>query len=328
MPTVAAAVSALHARLAGSSSVLLTGPEGPDGDSIGACLALQRILAVALPGLEVRVAGRPAARYAGLPGAGAMVPDAEVRPADGVIVLDGDCTRLAPPVAAAFAAAAWRGLVDHHASTDPSAYDVAVLDPTAESTCGMVAGMMQAWGVPLDRPLAELLYVGLIFDTGGFRYSNTRPATHGLAAELLATGIDHAQLSLDVLAERRPQAVRLLAAILGDAELRCDGALHLGWCPRVRLDAVGASEEDLEGVVDLLMNTRGVELTALFVERGPARVKLSLRSRGRVDVQALARRLHPGGGGHKKAAGASIPRSWAEAVAEVLPELERAARGE
>ncbi len=304
----------LLTRMRASQSVLLTGPEGPDGDSIGACLALQRLAGMAAPGVRVDVAGGPGARYAWLPGANAMLPDARVGSYDGVIVLDGDRRRLSPDVTRAFAAARWTGIVDHHRSTDVSGYDVDLFKPDAESTCGMVREIAAAWGLPLDAALATLLYTGVIFDTGGFRYSNTRPSTHRLAAELLETGIDHAQIMLRILVERRRSALGLLARMLGEALFSADGRLAIATCSRALLRELGANESDLEGVVDLLQHTEGVELTVVAVERGAQKVKLSLRSSGRIDVAALARDLQEGGGGHAKAAGVVLTVSLPEAV--------------
>jgi phosphoesterase RecJ-like protein len=308
-------------RVRASRSVLLTGPEGPDGDSIGACLALQRLLAVRAPGVRVDVAGSPGQRYAWLPGADAMVPDARVGAYDGVVVLDGDRRRLCADVGRAFAHAAWTGIVDHHRSTDVVGYDLALFDPDAESTCGMIHAVSKAWGVPLDADIAALLYAGVIFDTGGFRYSNTRASTHRLAAELLETGIDHARIMLKVLVERRPTALRLMGRILGEAELLGGGRLMLATCSRAMMRELGAVEADLEGVVDMLQHTEGVDLAIVVVERGAERVKLSLRSSGRVDVAALARGLHEGGGGHAKAAGVVLTTPLADVLAMLRDKL-------
>lgn len=290
-------------RVRGSGSVLLTGPEGPDGDSIGACLALRRILHARAPGVRVDVAGTPGHRYAWLPDACEMIPDVKVGAYDGVVVLDGDRRRLPPEVGRAFSEAAWTAIVDHHVSTDVRGYDVALFDPKSESTCAMIHALAKGWGVGIGLELAELLYAGIIFDTGGFRYSNTRASTHRIAAELLETGIDHAHISLKVLMERRPPALRLLARMLDRASFHAAGRLAIAICTRALLAEVGASESDLEGIVDVLQHTEGVDLAVVVVERGPNKVKLSLRSSGRVDVAALARSLHENGGGHAKAAG-------------------------
>jgi phosphoesterase RecJ-like protein len=301
-------------RLRNSTRVLLTGPEGPDGDSLGACLALQRLAAVAAPGVRVDVAGVPASRYAWMPGASAIVPDSAVGAYDGVVVLDGDRSRLPAPVARAFSGAAWTGLIDHHRSTDASLYDVALFAPTAESTCGMVAGLAREWGVPIDRDTASLLYAGMLFDTGGFRYSNTTADTLRLAADLVATGIDHAQIALRVLMERRPQSLRLMARILSSARFLEDGALVVAGCPRAWFEELGANDGDLEGIVDQLQHVNGVRVAVLAVERGPDKVKLSLRSSGAVDVASVARSLSPNGGGHAKAAGVALALPLADAL--------------
>jgi phosphoesterase RecJ-like protein len=304
-----------------SRSVLLTGPEGPDGDSIGACLALQRLLARKFPDVRVDVAGTPGSRYAWMPGAERMVPDADVGAYDGVVVLDGDRHRLYPEVARAFAGARWRGIIDHHRSTELEGYELVYFAPSAESTCGMIAALAKEWSVPFDRALAEQLYAGLVFDTGGFRYSNATAATLRLAAELLETGIDHARIMLKVLVERRQSSIRLLARLLGDAHFSADGRLAFTVCTRDHLAAAGATEADLEGVVDHLQHVEGVDLAVVVVERGPERVKLSLRSSGRVDVATLARSLDAGGGGHAKAAGVQLKASVGAVSARLVPEL-------
>ncbi|MFZ5476453.1 MAG: DHH family phosphoesterase [Myxococcota bacterium] len=307
---------------------MLTGPEGPDGDSIGACLALRRLLHVRAPGVRVDVAGSPGHRYAWLPDAAAMLPDAQVGAYDGVVVLDGDRRRLPPAVTRAFDGAAWTGIVDHHVSTDTAGYTLALFDPRAESTCGMVYRLAGAWGIPLDRDLAALLYAGVIFDTGGFRYSNTQPSTHRLAAELLETGIDHAQIALRVLMERRKPALALLSRVVGGATFVAGGRAVIAPCRRALFDEVGGGEGDLEGVVDLLQHTEGVDLAVVAVERGPEKVKLSLRSSGRVDVAALAKRLHPNGGGHAKAAGVVLQDSLENVLALVEAEARSLLRPE
>ncbi len=311
----------------GSRRVLLTGPEGLDGDSIGACLALAICLRRQVPGVHVDVAGVPGHRYGWLPGAEGLIADARVKPDyDGVVVLDGDRTRLHPDVAAAFAGARWTGIIDHHRSTDVSGYSVHIFDPDAESTCTIVAAMGRAWGIRMDedRALAEPLYCGLIFDTGGFRHSNTRPSTHLLAAELLATGLDSARIHHRVLYERRPAATRLLGQALAATRFVCGGAVALAPCSQAQMQALEAEPSDLEGLVDLLQQTSGVEVSVVLQERGASRTKLSMRSAGRVDVAALARTLDSGGGGHVKAAGVTVPWPLSDTLARVEDALGRA----
>ncbi len=307
-----------------SNRVVLTGPEGPDGDSIGACLALRRVLMQAAPGVRVDVVGAPSARYGFLGDVQAMLPNSAAPGADGVVVLDGDCRRLPTEVAKAFGEARWTGLIDHHRSTTTAGYTVALLAPSAESTCSMIASMAARWGVPLTAELAELLYMGVVFDTGAFRYSNTQPSTHRLAATLLEAGIDHATIVLRTLVERRAASLRVMGAVFGGARFGEGGRSLVGAVSLETLRMAQANETDLDGVVDVLQHIEGVEVAALVTERD-ARAKVSLRSRGAVNVAELAQSLHPGGGGHAKAAGVVMPaEDFDAAVERVVSLLEQA----
>ena len=316
--------SALLALVRASARVVLTGPEGPDGDSIGACLSLRRLLLARAPGVEIDVVGQVSSRYRFLGDAHAMLPNSRAAGATGVVVLDGDRHRLPVEVRSAFADARWTGIIDHHRSTDCAGYTVALVDPAAESTCGMIAKLAAAWDVPLDAAIAELIYAGVVFDTGAFRYSNSQPSTHRLAAALLETGIDHSSIVLRTLVERRAASLRLMGAIFSAARFAPDGRSLIGVASNAVLAAAGASESDLDGVVDVLQHIEDVEVAALITER-PAGTKVSLRSRGRVDVADLAKALHGSGGGHSKAAGVFLSGGEFDAsVASVAALLERA----
>ncbi len=316
----------LRAALRDARRVLLTGPVDPDGDSIGACLALARG-AARVSKARVEVAGTASFRYAWMPGAADMIPDDDIAgPYEVAVVLDGDRRRLTPPVQRAFDAAPTRVLIDHHASTDPTDYEIALLDAGASSATELVWQLLERWGVGLDLDLASLLYTGLIFDTGGFRYSNTRPSCHTLAARLLETGVDHSLISARVLMERRQGGLRLLGHVLSSARLLGEGEVILGAISQDDLRRFGASEADIEGIVDTLVFTHGVEIACLAIERAPGRVKLSLRSRVRVDVAALARSLTTSGGGHPRAAGAALAETLEHALGRLPEALERAAR--
>jgi len=283
--------------------VLLTGPFGPDGDSLGACLALARVLQ--RHGITVHVAGDAAARYRPLPGYDTLTPDADVRPGPwaAVVICDGDRHRLAPTVKAAFDAAGFRGIVDHHRSTTPDGYHEAWLDPSASSACEMLACLFEARGIAIDTEMAALLFAGIAFDTGNFRYSNTTPSTMRRAADLLEHGFDHASLVATMLVERRREAMQLAAETYQSVQLVCGGQLALARVPRSSHDRLGLVAGDLEGLVDNLVHIAGAHVACLVIDRPEGGVKLSLRSRGAVDVAAIAQALAPTGGGHAKAAG-------------------------
>jgi len=324
------AAHALRDACASAGRVLLTGPMFPDGDSIGACLALARGIAHCWPGTHVDVAGDISFRYAWMPGANNILPDRQLTggaPHDLAVVLDGDRSRLEPPVAQAFATARATAIVDHHSSTSPDGYDIALIDHDAASTCGMVCAMLRDWGVPIDAEMAALLYTGLIFDTGGFRHSNTTAATHRLAAELLETGLAHTPINIRVLAERRPAGLHLMGHVLTGVTFYAGGRLAVGVVDLDAFNRLGCEHGDIEGIVDALVFTQGVEMACLCVEKTPQLVKLSLRSRATVDVARLARSLSPGGGGHPRAAGVMLDEPLSTLRRRLPPIFERALQG-
>jgi phosphoesterase RecJ-like protein len=307
-----------------AQAVLLTGPEDPDGDSLGASLALARAIG-RVTHARVDVAGHANFRYCWMPGSDQMIADERVAGKyDVAIVLDGDQHRLSPQVSVAFQAATHKAIVDHHGTTSAEGYDLAIIEREAASTCEMVLELMDAWQVPLDHDTAALLYAGILFDTGGFRYSNTKSSTLRTAARLLDQGIDHAGIAIHVLMERRPAGMKLKARVMDAATFHGDGTVILGVASQALHKALRTTEADVEGIVDSLVYVEGVEVAVLLVERAPDRIKLSLRSRGLVDVSRIARTMHRSGGGHAKAAGVVLNQSLAE-VSEGVPQVLAAA---
>lgn len=295
--------------------LLLTGPVDLDGDSIGACLALRRVLG--RYGVRAEVAGDLPWRYDGIPEADSLVPDALIEPVyHAVVVLDGDRHRLTPTVAAAFEAANLRGLVDHHASTRTDGYTHPWLIPHATSTCEMLYSLFLDRGEAFDATLAAQLHAGSIFDTGGFRHANTSPATFRMAANLVELGADHVGLFNRILVDRTAAGLALAGEVFASARDFSDGRVKMAHVPLARQQALGVVAGDLEGLVEGLLHVLGVEASALLIEKPGGKVKVSLRSRGGIDVSAVAAALAPCGGGHPRAAGVTL--AVAPEAAEVL----------
>ena len=315
---------ALRTTVEASGRVLLTGPEGPDGDSIGACLVLARMIE-SVTDATVDVAGDPSPRYDELPTIDRMVRDAEITgPYDVAIVVDGDQSRLEGPVAAAFGGAPTRIVIDHHRSTSGEGYDLALIDASSASTCEMIYQLIEAWDGELDKVMATLIYVGVIFDTGGFRHSNTRPSTHRLAAKLLEAGVEADRVNTRILVERRRAGLHLMGAVLDAVRFSPDGSIAVGVATQGIIRAAGASFGDMEGIVDHLIYTEGVQVAVLCIEREPGNVKLSFRSRGMIDVAAVANSLHPTGGGHARASGVVLEGPVEEVVSRVSEVVQQA----
>jgi phosphoesterase RecJ-like protein len=307
----------LTRALAGARTVLLTAPLDLDGDAVGAVLALERAIRTRWPAIEVRIVTDEAvpSRYMFMAGArekferAAEVPP---EPVDLAIVCDGDPGRLGAATAH-YSAARARGQVDHHKSSDPKKVDVSLIDPEAASTTELVLQLCDHWGVALDAELAAPIYAGLVFDTNVFRYRLTRPLTLRAAARLMETGIDHALIVERVLLDQPLSKALLRGRMLARMQTVLDGRLAWAVLTQEETDTV-----ETGGLVDDLVFIEGVEVAALLMERGDRHVKLSLRSRGGVDVSALAKRLAPKGGGHARAAGATLEKSSAEAVADIV----------
>ncbi len=313
-------IDALVDVLGRAKRVLLTGPSGIDGDSIGACLALAAGLRAHMM-LEVYVAGVAPSRYAWMDGAPAMLSDDELHNSyDAVVVLDGDKGRLTTGVEKMFLRARYKVVIDHHGTTRPDGYDLAIIDSGAAATCEMVYEILKRWEVPFDESIASSLYVGLIFDTGGFRHSNTTPTILRMAAELLEYGIDVSTISYTVLSQTSEAGVRLLTSMLANRRTYEPG-LSIGGCTMAQIEEAGATKADLEGLVDALLYIEGIGLACLFVELPNRRVKLSLRSRCGVDVAAFAKYMDEGGGGHVKAAGVTVKGEFLHIVDQASSEL-------
>ena len=195
-------------------------------------------------------------------------------------------------------------VIDHHAS-NPGFGDVRLVDGGAPATVTLVAGILDELGITLDRELATCLYAGLSADTGSFRFGNTRPDTHELAARLLSTGIDHSDISRRLFDTAPFGWLGLLSAITGRAVLEPDVALGLVWTWSSTAEAAefGLPGEQLEALVDVVRSTEEADVACVLKGQDDGSWSVSLRSRGRTDLARVAMAL--GGGGHTLAAGYS-----------------------
>jgi phosphoesterase RecJ-like protein len=207
-------------------------------------------------------------------------------------------------------------VIDHHAVASAGIDSVlSLIDPTAAATTELVYDVLTQSGQPLGAATARALYVGLVTDTGSFRYSNTKPHTHRLAAALIEAGATPESLYRPLFANLTPSELGTLSAALEG--LQRDEALGLTWAA-LGLDVAGryGHLDEYEGIIDHLRNLRGTELAILFRQMDDGTVKISFRSTGNADVASLARAF--GGGGHEKAAGATLRGDLEEVTRRVL----------
>ena len=231
---------------------------------------------------------------------------AALREADLLLVLDiSDVKRLGQLADAVRALTVPRLVIDHHVATDEPAGTITVSDTTACATGELVFDLAETLGLEITEPVARALYAAILTDTGGFRFSNTTPRAHAIAARLLAAGVDPEAMYRRIYASVPFGRMQLLRDALETLEV--DEARGLSWIsvPAGATDRYGLRSEDLEGIVEHPRSILGTRMALFFRDLGHGKVKVSFRSTGDVDVNAFARQF--GGGGHAKAAGALIP---------------------
>ena len=275
----------------------------PDADTLGSGLALG--LALERRGVAVQVAFAAPAEVPesmrSLPGGHLVTPAAAVRrDADLVVTVDcGTAGRLGD-LRDRLTGAARTLVIDHHVSNTRFGTDNLIV-PDAEATAVVLADLFDEWGVVLDADLAHCLYAGLVTDTGSFRWG--RPASHLLAARLLATGIDGSAITRGLLDTHPFGWLPMLASVLASATLVPEAVRGRGLVYAFvrRADSAHLGSEEVESVIDIVRTTAEAEVAAVFKEVGTEVWTVSLRSKTAVDVSAAATDL--GGGGHAFAAG-------------------------
>jgi len=296
------------------SRFLLTSHARPDGDAVGSALACAQILRLMGKHAEVVLHDGVPRIYQPLPFADAVVRADRVNGSyEAAIVLECDSiqrTRLA-------------GLenqflisIDHHLSGRPFA-NVNWIDPQAVATAEMVYLLARKAGVKISPEIATCLYTAVLTDTGSFMFEGTGERTFALARELVLAGADPAHCARNVYFAHSTAKLRLLGAALSN--LHRDGPLAWISVTQQQMDAVGAREEDCEGLVNYALSIQDVEVAAFFRELPDGRLRVSLRSKGQLNVAAVAQAF--GGGGHKCASGCSLDGPLSTAVDRVLAQL-------
>ena len=302
---LAAAVEVLDAAAAAGATVVLSGHVQPDADALGSTLALAEGLR--RRGAQV-VTTFPAPfvlpeSLAWLPGAAGLVPSDRVPGAPEVFVsLDASSPGRLGDLAGLLDSAGTSVVVDHLAS-NPGFGAVRLVDPHAAATVVLVADLLDGLGVVWDRDLATCLYAGLAADTGSFRFGNTAPGTHELAARLLRTGIDHAAISQRLFDTAPFGWLPLLSLVAGRARLEPGVGAGLVWTWATATEARerGLPGDQLEALVDVVRATREADVACVLKGQDDGSWVVSMRSRGATDVARVAIGL--GGGGHRQAAG-------------------------
>ena len=203
--------------------------------------------------------------------------------------------------------------IDHHLGNDHfGALNYVLTHECSTGTC--VMHLLRELGVPIDADIATCILTTIMTDTGGFMHSNTTPEVLALSGELMRLGADKEAITQEIFANKRLAALKLLGRALDEAQVSHDGRYIWSFVDEPMLADCRADGEDTEEIVNHLRSVENVEVAALF-KAYDGEIRVSLRSSGRVNVQAAAARL--GGGGHFRASGLTYVGTIAQAVRAV-----------
>lgn len=293
---------------------LLTSHARPDGDAVGSALAFCQILRSMGKQADVVLHDGVPRIYQPLPFADKVVQAERVNGNyEAAIILECDSlqrTRLA-------------GLenrflinIDHHQSGKPFGH-VNWIDPTAVATAEMVYRLARQAGVAISPEIATCLYTAVLTDTGSFMFEGTNEHTFALARELVLAGANPAYCARNIYFGHSTAKMRLLGAALSN--LHREGPLAWIWITQEQMAKCEAREEDCEGLVNYALSIQDVEVAAFFRELPGGRYRVSLRSKGGMNVASVAEEF--GGGGHQCASGCSLDGPLSMAVNQIMARI-------
>jgi phosphoesterase RecJ-like protein len=316
-----AAIHQLRDMLRPGMRVALSTHINSDGDGCGSEVGMAHLLMEM--GLSVRIVNPTPwpAMYEFLLGSGITnaTPQgaAALSDIDLLLVLDiNDVRRLGCLADTVRALKVPIAVIDHHTAGAEPIGNVCFADKTACATGELVFDFARECGLTITPQVAQALYCAILTDTGGFRFSNTSPRCHAVAAELLAAGVDAEQMYRRIYAQVSVGRLRLLRDALGTLEV--DPTYPLAWIS-VEADALeryGVTNEELDGIVEHPRSLAGTQLALFFRDLGHNKVKISFRSTGDVDVAKFAQKYD--GGGHAKASGAMLTGTMDQVRERVL----------
>ena len=306
-----------------AKTICITGHVRPDGDCVGACLGLRRYLLGLDDSLQVDVYLEPApASFEMLDGFDTirLYEEGEY---DLCFVLDvSDKERLGQN-AGCMDHAARVICIDHHV-TNSGQIKECYCRPEASATCELLVDMMEEEQISLSA--AECLYLGIAHDTGVFKHSNTTRHTMEVAGMLMEKGVDHSRIINDTFFTKTYLQNQLLGLALMKSLVFCDGRCIVSVINRKTMDFYKATHADLDGIVDQLRITKGVECAIFLTEVQFRLYKVSMRSNYLVDVSKVA--SYFGGGGHVRAAGCTMEGSFYDVVNNLSEQIVKQLDGE
>lgn len=312
-------IERINEEIAANSTFLITTHENPDGDAVGSSLALANYLVRIGKDVTLYYKDPVPDLYGFLPMAETVLHAIPTRSYDVCFVLDIGEFKRAGKEMAEFGGVGKFINIDHHLQCDHFGA-LNLIDPEASATGALIYRIIKGAGGEIDYATALCIYTAVITDTGSFRYSNANTEAFSIAGEMVGLGVN-AWYVAERLYERQPrERLALLALALSTLEVSPRG----DWAAvAVTLDMYeksGASSELTDGFVNYPRSIRGVEVSVFFRELKPGLFKVGFRSKGKVNVSAIAREFS--GGGHHNAAGCTISGTLKEVQQSVYAHLE------
>lgn len=301
--------------------IMITSHVNPDGDNISSQLGLASILKSLGKQVQILDQDPVPERYRFLPGWESISNDLKPPNVTAVCVVDCANPERIGRVAELITPATMELIViDHHVSNNGFGH-IQYIDSQASSTCELIYRISQKMGAKLTAEQATILLSGIMTDSGGFRYSNTSPATLRNAALLMESGAELAWISEQLYFQQPIRHLKVLGRLFDD--LRTAGNGKISWVALTReiAERYGFDINDSEEFVSHVLSVKGAEVGLLFKEQDNGIIRVSFRSKGRVDVNRLAANF--GGGGHIQAAGARVKGTVDEVVKLVVETVER-----
>lgn len=304
--------------------IALLAHEHPDGDCLGSAIGFAHILRQ-LGKTCVPACADPIPRaFSFLPGAEMLQTTLGDEQFDLIIALDaGELTRYGSLFTrhCAFLQQATIINIDHHISSNGCG-QVNIIEPTAAATAELLVLFQQQAHLSLNKDAAVCLLTGLMTDTGSFQYASTTPRTLETAALLLATGVNPEQIAKPVFRSHPLAQVRYDAAVIANIQTRCNGRLIWSYATEETVAKTGLTPDMNDSCSGMLRDIEGAQIAAFFKSFGnPHETRVSLRSEAPYDIAKVCMRF--GGGGHLRAAGATIALPLDEAMKLVIAGLER-----
>ena len=316
------ALAAIAAAIAGRRRFVISSHARPDGDSIGSQLAMAYALRAIGKEAHVVNADPAAPPLQAFPG----VADIEIAPSvtgeyDAAIVMEcGDLVRTGVSGLDRF----FTINIDHHPGNTGYG-QLTWFDPQAAACAEMVFDLVAAIGAPLTREVATHIYVAILTDTGSFHYSSISPRTFDICRQALEAGVDPVAVSRAVYDSNNLGRLKLFGAVLDRMQIDARGRVAVLYVDHEMAREAGGTYEDTEGLINLPLTVKDIQAVVFFKLAEGEQYRVSLRSKGDIDIGAVAKRY--GGGGHKNASGCTVTGPVDALQRRIVDEVEQAIDG-